>query len=783
MSFLRQALKIILILLTVVLLAGSAVIWYLNREIPDVDSLRNVQMQVPLRVYSSDGLLIAEFGEMRRQPVPLSQIPLPIQQAVIATEDQRFYEHSGVDFLGLVRAAIEVWRHGDKVQGGSTITMQVARNFFLDPQKTYTRKVKEILLALKIGRELPKDKVLELYLNKVYFGKRAYGVAAAAQVYYGKTLDQLTLPEMAMLAGLPQAPSSLNPINNPSAALERRNHVLARMHEQGYINQTQYQEAVAAPLTGGIRHSAATLSAPYVAEAVRDAMVKEYGDAAYTMGLNVYTTINSNDQKIANRALENGLLLYDVRHGYRGPLDNWGKPTVANTAELLAKLRAIPTIADIHPALVLSVFDQSIKILLSNGKEATIAWDGLSWARKSYQQGRWVGPEPSKASDIVKIGDVISVRQTAVGVWSMTQLPQAEAALVSLNPQDGAMLSMVGGFNFERSKFNRILTAKRQPGSGFKPFIYSTALANGYTLASLVNDAPIVQEDQTTNDLWRPHNDNLVFNGPTRLRVGLMQSRNLVTIRLVQQLGLPTTIRYIKRFGFDDTALPSGLSLALGSGVVTPLELARGLATFANGGFLITPYFINKVVNDKGEVLFQANPDVACANCALDMTALDGHAIAPRVIDPQNAYLINSAMKSVITSGTGKAARVLKRADLAGKTGTTNDETDAWFTGFNTQVLTVTWLGFDQPQSTFEYGSAAALPIWIEYMQQVLQNQPLADLPRPAGIVSIRINNKSGLPTTADDPDSLFELFRAQDAASLAKAVNNPSSQGFQPIF
>ena len=770
---LRLLLQFLLGLLIIAILVGAGSVWYFNQELPNVDSLRNVQMQVPLRIYSADNKLIAEFGEKRRQPVPLVQIPLQLQHALIATEDQRFYEHAGVDFRGLARAAIEVISTGKKVQGGSTITMQVARNFFLNRKKTYIRKIKEILLALKIGRELSKDKVLELYLNKVYFGQRAYGVAAAARIYYGEQLAQLTLPQMAMLAGLPQAPSALNPINNPVAALDRRTHVLQRMLEQHYITQQQYQQAVKTPLTASYHHLRVGLKAPYVAEMVRDAMVKKYGEQAYTMGLTVYTTINSADQVAATKAVETGLLAYDKRHGYRGPLANWGTPNMTQLAQLAEKLKQFPTIADLQVGLVLTVQAQQAQILLANDDVVTIPWNGLVWAKKQYHQGKWVGAAPQAASDVVKPGDVIRVQENNQGIWQLTQLPQAEAALVSLNPQDGAILAVVGGFNFRKSKFNRIMSAARQPGSGFKPFIYSAALNKGFTLATLVNDAPIVMPDQSATKLWRPQNDNYTFNGPTRLRVGLTQSRNLVSIRLLQEIGIPYAVNYIKRFAFQPTALPQTLSLALGAGVVTPLELARGLSTFANGGFLIQPYFVNKIINEDGKVIFQADPVVACYLCHDNNQTAN---LAPRVVTPQNAYLINSAMKSVITSGTGRPARVLKRNDLAGKTGTTNDQNDAWFSGFNTKVLAVAWLGFDQPRSTFEYGVRAALPIWIDYMRQALKGMPESNLARPPGIVTVRINATTGHATSANDKNALFEIFRQQYAPKLNENITPANS-------
>lgn len=780
MLFFRWLSQTLLLLALAFIVIFASAIWYFNQNLPDVSELKNVQMQVPLRVFTADNKLLAEFGEMRRQPVLLSAIPLQLQHALIATEDQRFYEHSGVDFMGLARAAVRVIASGKKVQGGSTITMQVARNFFLNRKKTYTRKIKEILLALKIGRELSKDKVLELYLNKVYFGKRAYGVASAAQVYYGKPLNQLNLAQMAMLAGLPQAPSALNPLNNPPAARVRRDHVLERMLEQNYITQAQFKQADSAPLTATYNQLTIGIRAPYVAEMVRDKMVKQYGQAAYTMGLSVYTTVISNDQQAAIKAIENGLLAYDQRHGYRGAIANWGAPDMTQAKTLAQKLKQVPTIADLQPALVLTVADQQAQVLLGDGSQVTLPWSGISWARQQFRQGKWVGAIPKQASDVLKVGDVIRVQHAKKGAWQLIQLPEAEAAIISLNPQDGAIFAMVGGFNFQKSKFNRVTSAKRQPGSGFKPFIYSAALNKGLTLATLVNDAPIVMQDESSTKMWRPQNDNLTFNGPTRLRVGLMRSRNLVSIRLLREIGIPYAINYVRRFGFTDETLPNSLSLALGAGVITPYELAQAMATFANGGYLIKPYLISRISRN-GHTIFQALPPKACFLCnakGVDDGSKMGipEAQAPQIITPQNAYLINSAMKSVITSGTGRGAMVLKRTDLGGKTGTTNDQNDAWFTGFNTKILTIAWMGFDQPRSTYEYGSQAALPIWLSYMRQALKGMPESILPRPPGIVSVRINSKTGQATGADDADAIFELFRKRYAPSLSQNSSPASS-------
>jgi penicillin-binding protein 1A len=789
MTFFRFLLQAFLAVVIGLIVFAAVALWYLNHDLPDVSSLKTVQMQVPLRVYSADDKLIAEFGEKRREPVSLEQIPKLLQEALIATEDQRFYEHPGVDFLGLARASLELVLTGKKVQGGSTLTMQVARNFFLDRKKTYIRKLKEIMLSLKISHELTKDQVLELYLNEVYFGKRAYGVAAAARVYYDKSLDQLTLAQMAMLAGLPQAPSAVNPVSNPKGAFERRHHVLERMLEQKYITKQQFAQADAEPIAAVTNRSIRIgLQAPYVAEMVRDSMVKQYGDDAYTLGLSVTTTVNSTDQLAANNALEAGLLQYDQAHGYRGAEDHWD--LTADQTQMAARLRQLPTIADLQPGLVLSVNDQDAQVLLGNNKTITLSWNGMQWARKQMAQGKWVGKKPEQVTDVVKVGDVIRVQQYQNGTWNLRQVPEAEAALISLDPENGAMLAMVGGFNFTKSKFNRVTSAYRQPGSGFKPFIYAAALDKGYTLASIVNDAPLTITIPGAAEVWRPQNDERDFNGPVRLRYALTRSLNLVSARLVQDMTPEYVVNYAKRFGFDDQALPETYSIALGAGLVTPLELARAMSTFANGGFLITPYLISEIRDAHDKVIFAADPAIACLSCETDKKIAVGKNLAPRIVSAQTAYLINSAMKSVITSGTGRPALVLGRSDLAGKTGTTNDQKDVWFDGYNTQVLAVTWIGFDTPRSTYAYGSTLALPMWIDYMKVALKGIPESNLPQPSGIVSVRIDSKTGLPTDASDKNAMFEIFKKENAPHVVQnstpaesAADADSSSSEQPIF
>lgn len=734
--------------------------FYLIIQLPNVEALNEVQLQVPLKVYTSDGQLIGEFGEIRRSPVTLDQIPKQLINAVLATEDQRYYEHPGVDVLGLFRATRELIITGKPTQGASTITMQVARNFFLTRKKTFSRKVKEILLALKINQELSKEKILELYLNQVYLGQRAYGVAAAAQVYYGKTLKELTLPEIAMIAGLPQAPSRDNPITDPQGAMERRNHVLERMLEQGYINKEEYVKAIEAPNTATYHGQHIGVEAPYVAEMVRAAMYAQYSESAYTSGFKVYTTLNSSLQTYADQALRSGLLAYDKRHGYRGAEENFGSHV--DMHEWREELAQIPTFNHLKAAAIIRVNDNSATALLANGQIIQIPWADMSWARR-YIDNQYVGPAPSEPSDVVKIGDVVRV-QLVSGQWQLFEVPKVEGSIVVLNPKNGQVLALSGGFSFTESHFNRVIQALRQPGSNFKPFFYSAALDKGYTLASIINDAPIVQNDN--GDIWRPVNDTLKFYGPIRLRVALIESRNLSSIRLLQSIGIRYALSYISRFGFDPNKLPHTLSLALGSGVVTPLQIVNGYAVFANGGYRITPYLIDHVEDAEGKTIYKANLPVVCENnCPPNILQ------APRVITPQNAYLITSALQDVIRKGTGEGALVLKRDDVAGKTGTTNEQMDAWFSGFNSDLVATVWVGFDSPQSLYEYGAQAAIPVWVAFMQNALQGKPEDSMQQPPGIINVRIDPSTGTLAGPDQKNAIFELFTQQTAPTFQAQV------------
>jgi penicillin-binding protein 1A len=773
-------------------LAGAVVWLYLEPRLPSIAVLKDVQLQVPLRVYSRDGRLLGEFGEKRRIPLHLAEIPDPFIKAVLAAEDDRFFEHPGVDWQGLMRAAWHLLRTGEKGQGGSTITMQVARNFFLGREKTYLRKLNEIILAFEIEQSLTKNEILELYLNKIYLGHRAYGVGAAAQVYYGKTLDELSLAQVAMIAGLPKAPSRFNPIADPERGLARRNYVLRRLRELGFIDEASYRAAYQEPVTAELHGPSVEVEAPYVAEMARAYMVERFGDDAYTGGYVVYTTVDSRLQEAAKAALRNALIAYDRRHGYRGPEREVSVSEPGDPAQWTRLLGDLAPVGGLRAALVTRVEDKQAFAFLPGVGEVELPWEGIAWAR-TYRTENIIGPELKSAGEALKPGDVIRlrrVRQEDKVFWQLAQVPEVEGALVALSPADGAILALSGGFDFDRSKFNRAVQAERQPGSNFKPFVYSAALDSGLTPATIINDAPVVFDDPGLEAAWRPENYSGRVYGPTRLREALTKSRNLVSIRILRAVGVDKAINYVARLGFDTARLPRNLSLALGSGTVTPLELATGYAVFANGGFRVEPYFIDRVLNSSGEVVFEAAPARACSRCEAQEEAeptgrmvpaaaskpLDtaddeakrapGDAtparLAPRVITPQNAWLMTSIMGDVIRRGTGRRALVLKRSDLAGKTGTTNDQRDTWFSGFNQQVVTTVWVGFDRllPLGRGETGARAALPMWIDFMRVALEGVPELPRERPKGLVTVRIDPDSGQLATADNPRAIFETFR-----------------------
>ena len=803
-----RAMSLFKALAVVFIIAGGAAVYLIVSSLPDIEVLRDVRMQVPLRVYSQDGSLIGEFGEKRRAPVLIDEAPEQLIQAFIAAEDDRFFDHPGVDWQGLVRAAISLARTGEKRQGGSTITMQVARNFFLTREKTYMRKLNEIFLAIKIERELTKNEILELYLNKIYLGQRAYGVGAAAQVYYGADVADLDLAQHAMLAGLPKAPSRTNPVTSPEQAVNRRAYVLRRMLELGYIDRVRFDEADSAPVTASLHSPSIDLEAPYVAEMVRKHMVDEYGEESYSAGYVVTTTIRDSLQLAANRSLNLALLQYDERHGYRGPEDHFELEhgdTGGKWDELLEPYSAI---GNLQPALITGVRGFSATAWLFGLGAIDLDWNSLGWAR-SYINENARGPAPRNTGEIVRVGDLVRVRKDSQGRWRLAQVPAVEGGLVSLDPHNGATLALVGGFDFYRSKFNRITQAERQPGSSFKPFIYSAALEKGFTTASIINDAPIVYDDPSIEDQWRPENYSGRSFGPTRLREALRRSRNLVSIRLLHAVGVSNTVRHVTKFGFDTGRLPKNLSLALGTGSVTPWQLADSYTVFANGGYRVEPFFIDRIETYTGDLLFQANPVTVCPDCPEEAAGADGiefrpqsgedtaletpeaevpgqappetapakQKIAERVVNPQNIWIMNDLTRDVVRRGTGaRAYRELKRDDLSGKTGTTNEQRDAWFAGFNPSVVAVAWMGFDDfsPMGQGETGSRSALSIWIEYMRAALKDMPVTPVARPADIVTIRINRETGCPVNTGDGNAEFEVFMADrlpDAVECSRLI------------
>ena len=759
----------------------SGAFLYLSPGLPSVEALRSIQLQIPLRVYSSDNKLIAEFGEMRRTPILFADIPPNFINALLSAEDDNFANHHGVDPSSLMRAATQLVKSGHIQSGGSTITMQVAKNFFLTSERSFSRKATEILLALQIERQLTKDEILELYVNKIYLGNRAYGIEAAAQVYYGKSIRDVTLAQMAMIAGLPKAPSRFNPLANPARSKERRDWILGRMYKLGKIDEASYQIALNEPLNASYHVPTPEVNAPYIAEMARAEMVGRYGSDAYTEGFRVTTTVPSNLQEMANTALHEGLMTYDQRHGYRGPESRLpGKTREAWTLEL-TKQR---TFSGLEPAIVIEVEKTGLQVLTRTG-QAHVAWDSMKWARP-FLNTNSMGANPKQPADVAQVGDLIRVQRQADGSLKFSQIPVAQGALVSLDPQNGAIRSLVGGFAFEQSNYNRAIQAKRQPGSSFKPFVYSAALDSGYTAASLVNDAPIVFVDEYLDKVWRPKNDTNTFLGPIRMREALYKSRNLVSIRLLQSMGVGRTIDYISKFGFNKQDLPPNLSLALGTATLTPMEIATGWSTFANGGYKITPFIIDKIESRNGENLFTANPASVPGNTAASdgiaapasdsftIDATPGEAPAPavqtplvaeRIVDGRTTYILTSMLQDVIKLGTGRRALSLGRTDLAGKTGTTNESKDAWFSGYNADYVTTVWTGFDQPESLGrrEYGGTVALPIWINYMGAALKGKPAHTQSEPEGILSLRVDPVSGRAASPGTPNAYFELFKSED--------------------
>jgi len=725
-------------------LLGAFVLVLLYPTLPSLENLTDYRPKIPLRIVSAEGDLLGEFGEERRAVVNIADVPDVMKQAILAAEDERFYSHGGVDYLSVLRAAASNLASGTQ-QGAGTITMQVARNFFLTREKTITRKLREVLLAWKIEANLSKDEILQLYVNQIFLGQRAYGFAAAAQIYFGKPLKDLSAAEAAMLAGLPKAPSAFNPVSNPKRAKTRQLYVLRRMHDLKYISDDKFREAQIAPLTvrQGLRE-VTPIHAEFVAEMARQVVFDAYGDEAYTKGLTVHTTIRRADQEAAYAAVRRGVLEYDRRHGYRGPEAYASLPEEAAERDaVLERLFQDATETDgLVPAVVTDANPTTAKAVLADGEVAEITGDGLKFAARSLG-------DKAAAATRIRPGAVIRLAHDAKGRWEITQIPQVESAFVSMRPDDGAILSLVGGFDFDRNKFNHVTQAQRQPGSAFKPFIYSAALEKGFTPATIVNDAPFfVPADKAGGEDWEPKNYDGKFDGPMRVRTALAKSKNLVTVRVLQAIGPQYAQDYIGRFGFDPKLHPPYLTMGLGAGSVTPMQMVSAYAVFANGGYRVAPYLIARIVDAKGNVLSEASPVAAGEN-------------RDQAIDPRNAWIMTSLLRDVVRVGTAQRALSLNRPDLAGKTGTTNENVDAWFCGYNAAMVGVSWIGFDQPKTlgTDETGARAALPIWIAQMAKVLKGTPEAVLPMPGGIIAVPINADSGL---RDESGGLTEYFFAE---------------------
>jgi penicillin-binding protein 1A len=882
-STLRLAAACILGGVTLVLLVAYALMAsyvYLLPSLPTVDAMRSGALAAPLRVYTRDGELIGEIGSKRRLPVAYSDIPVLVREAFVAAEDERFFEHHGFDYSGMVRATWVDLMSGDFSQGASTITMQAARNMFLNFDKTIRRKLQEIFLTYRMEHEFTKDQILDTYLNVIFLGQRSYGVAAAAQTYFGKSLDQLTVAEAATLAGIPQAPSRYNPIINPKATRVRRRYVLAQMLKLGDIDAATARQAAAAPVQArdhGIHYD---VQAPYVTEMARADLVGRYGNDAVDAGYKVYTTIDGRLQAAANRAVRLGLIEYARRHGYVGPLHHISLGAAEPASRLEADLANVPAVGDLKPAVVVAVAARSARVFVRSAGFAQIDWNGLSWARARLP-GMGLGPAPSRATDVVHPGDVVYVIANDHGMAQLAELPQAQGALVALDPDDGAVAALVGGFDYYANKFNRVTQARRQPGSGFKPFWYSCALDHGFTPATIVLDAPIVYDDTGQEKIWRPDNDENTFDGPTRLREGLVHSLNLMTIRVVRQLGIDTATQCAARFGFNPQDMPKDLTISLGSFPITPLQMASGYAVFANGGYRVNSYFIDRIEDAAGKVVYQAAPQVVCEHCdasgpnapaagpngvptstagtgtatataaatpsaaavaaagaaaAAEAVAAVGTAapaaattaavpiglasptaapnapadpnqapaimdppllppgrIAPRVISPQNAWLMDDMMADVIKRGTGiRAWLALRRNDISGKTGTSNGPRDTWFNGFNRHIVASVWVGFDDERllGEAEQGARTAVPIWVSFMREALRGQPDQPRPLPPGLVTERISKRTGLLAGPNDPDAMYETFMADH---LPPAPNNtitvpgstqaPGGSGSEPLF
>jgi len=802
--------------------------YYVAPGLPAAETIRDIPLQIPLRIFSRDGHLIEEIGQRRRILITYDDVPAHVINAFIAAEDQRFFVHPGIDYRGVLRALSQLLVTGDIASGGSTLTQQLARSYFLSLEQTAERKFKEASLAVRIEQEFTKEQIMELFLNKMFFGQRAYGVAAAAQVYFNKQLADIDIAEAATLAGVLPAPSRYNPVRSPVNARMRRSYVLGRMLDLGHVTDAEYAMAMDLPMESRLHGAAVELNAPYVAEMVRREMLSRYGEDTYTAGYQVVTSLDSRLQEAGNYALRNGLLEFTRRRGYRGPVTTIELPPElpgltfeewpAETLEILDQYAP----GGLSLALVVTVNeDSSADIVFRDGTQATIPWQGMSWA-KPFIDRETTGPAPETAADVLAAGDVVYVMPTAAGFWALAQLPEAQAAVVSIDPADGAVTSLVGGLDFATSKFNRATQAFRQPGSSFKPFIYSAALEHGNTPATVVDDSPVVIQSSELETVWRPINYSGRFYGPTRLREALVRSMNLVSVRLLlYETGVGNAVRHIAKFGFGDAALPRNGSLALGGGNATPLDMAQGYAVIANGGFAVNPYVIDAIYGAEGETLYRADPTVVCEPCVAEpaddfgidplqemtleemadiaLSYRPDASISPelfadvnaatRAISAQNAFLIQDMMRDVVLRGTGRRAMVLGRRDLSGKTGTSNDRRDAWFGGFNANLASVVWVGYDDdlPLGPGEEGSRTALPIWIEFIRYGLACVPENKLPMPEGIVSVRIAKSTGCPARAGQSDATFEVFReghvpeCETVEELPDIFNDTTGLGDQP--
>jgi len=740
---------------------ATAIYFYYLPQIPSVNALKHAQLQLPLRVYSQENKLIAEFGQYRRRPVSIEKVPNNLRNAFVAIEDKRYYQHKGIDYRGIARAVYTAIKNGHVSQGASTITMQVARNFYLTNKRTLDRKLREALLAIKIEEKLNKQEILELYLNKIFLGKRAYGVGSAAEIYYGKKVENLTLAQSAMIAGLPKAPSKFNPVINPKRAKQRRDYILLKMLEQKYITNAEYQLALNEKLSAKIHSVENQTYAPYMAEMARADAIKRFGEEnIYKLGLKIYTTLDSKAQNNAIKTLRKHLVKYTLRHGFRGAEDNLSLSKYNSAVKQQKKLKTYKVFADLYPALVTQVDKkQATVVAYRQQKPIKLTLKQMQWARAYINENKR-GKKLKKVSDILKVGDVVRVQRNEKGIWGLSQLPKVTGALVSMNPKNGAIKAIAGGFDFTYSKFNRALQAKRQPGSSFKPFVYAAALAKGYSPATTVDDKPL----KLVNSTWKPQNYGHDYSGPMRLRVALAKSKNLVSIRLLQKIGIDYAIKYAKQFGFKKRTLSPDLTLTLGTGSATPVEMATAYSSFANGGYKVNSHYIRKIVDRNNNVIFDADPLTVCPKCSLDDTDNKVNHIAKRIMKPYVHYQITSMLQSVARAGTAARSNRLGRRDLGGKTGTTDDQKDAWFCGFNPDVVTTVWVGFDQiaPLGRRETAAGAALPIWIDYMKTALKGIKDKGWKRPRGLINVELDAQTGMPPDEYTTKTVVEALKPE---------------------